>query len=320
MLALITGITGQDGAYLSAHLIGLGYQVVGLIRSYSNINPTGLEHLKVRNKVRLIECDLNDLSQVISILKETQPDEIYNLAAQSSVSLSFHQPIGTISFNVISVLNLLEAVRLVNPDCRFYQASSSEMFGMTNKLPIYEGTAINPISPYSISKATAHWITKNYREAYGLYSCSGILFNHESYLRGNNFFVKKVIRESIKIKKGKTATLEVGNIDIKRDFGWAPKYVEAMHLMLQQEKPQDLVICSNQSISLRSIIEFTFSYLGISPDSLVINSDFYRPTEIPDIYGTNARARAVLGWKYDMPFLDVVGILIEEELENYHDA
>ena len=314
--AIITGITGQDGAYLAKHLLDRGYKVIGLVRSYPNINNRGLEYLDVKDRVKLIECDLNDLSQVISIVKNVQPDEIYNLAAQSSVSLSFHQPIGTISFNIISVLNLLEAIRLMKPDSRFYQASSSEIFGAADTLPIHEDDAINPISPYSISKAAAHWITKNYREAYGLYSCNGILFNHESYLRNGNFFVKKVIRESIRIKRGEVSTLEVGNIEIKRDFGWAPKYVEAMHLMLQQEEPKDFIICSNQSIKLRTIIEFIFSELGISMDRLVVNPALYRPTEIPDIYGSSAEARTILGWKYDMSFLDVLKVLIEEELAN----
>lgn len=314
--AIITGVTGQDGAYLAMHLVDQGYRVVGLIRSYSTTNHHRLAHLGIEKEIELVECDLTDLSQVISIVKKKQPSEIYNLAAQSSVSLSFQQPIGTISFNVISVLNILESIRIVKPDSRFYQASSSEIFGVTNMLPIREHTAINPISPYSISKATAHWITKNYREAYNLYSCSGILFNHESYLRSSNFFVKKVIMDSIKISRGKASFLEVGNIDIKRDFGWAPKYVEAMHLMLQQEEPDDFIICSNRSVSLRAIIEFTFSKLGIPEDRLVINPNLYRPTEILDIYGTNEKARNMLGWTYDMSFFEVLNILIEEELSN----
>lgn len=314
--AIITGITGQDGSYLAKLLVDNGYEVIGLVRSYPNINNRGLEYLGVKDKVRLVECDLTDLSQVISIVRDIHPDEIYNLAAQSSVSLSFHQPIGTISFNIISVLNLLETIRLIKPDCKFYQASSSEIFGAANALPIHEDDSINPISPYSISKATAHWITKNYREAYGLYSCNGILFNHESYLRNGNFFVKKVIRESIRIRRGETSTLEVGNIDVKRDFGWAPRYVEAMHLMLQQEKPNDFIICSNQSMSLRTIVEFVFTELEISMDRLVIDSALHRPTEIPDIYGSSTKARTLLGWEYDMSFLDVLKILIEEELAN----
>lgn len=313
-IALVTGVTGQDGAYLSELLVKKGYDVIGLVRSYSNVNITGIEYLGIAKKIRLIECDLLDLSQVIAIVSEVKPTEIYNLAAQSSVSLSFKQPIGTISFNIISVLNLLEAIRLVNPLIKFYQASSGEIFGGSANLPITETHAVAPISPYSISKASAYWITKNYRDSYGLFCCCGHLFNHESHLRSENFFVKKVISESIKIQAGKQDFLEVGNIDIKRDFGWAPKYVEAMFLMLQQDSAKDFVICSNKSISLRSIIHHVFSYLDIPVDRLIINEKFYRPTEIPDIYGDSTKAVNELGWQYEMSFFDVLTILIDEQV------
>ncbi len=318
-IALITGITGQDGAYLSKTLIKNGYQVIGLVRGYTQTSKKGLELLGIDDKVQLLECDLTDLSQVISIISEVQPSEIYNLAAQSSVFLSFKQPIGTISFNIISVLNLLEAIRLIKPDTRFYQATSSEIFGSSCALPINENSAISPISPYSISKASAYWITKNYRESYGLFSCSGILFNHESFLRSENFFVKKVIREAIKIKKGQSEFLEVGNVDIKRDFGWAPKYVESMYLMLQEEKPDDFVICSNKSVSLRSIIEYVFKYLDVSIDRIVVSEKLYRPTEILDIYGDNTKASKILGWNYDLSFYDVLEILVDEEIETFNE-
>ena len=314
--AIVTGVTGQDGAYLSELLIECGYKVIGLIRSYSNLNKRGLEFLGIADRVQLVECDLTDLSQVISVIKEFQPTEIYNLAAQSSVSLSFKQPIGTITFNVLSVLNLLEAIRLVKPETKFYQASTGEIFGAAEHLPITENNSVAPISPYSISKASAFWITKNYRESYGLFSCSGLLFNHESYLRSENFFIKKVIRESLRIKAGTSDRLEVGNIDVRRDFGWAPKYVEAMYLMLQQKTPDDFIICSNQSISLRSIIEFVFEYLSIPIDRLVISEQLYRPTEIPDIYGDNSKAKSILGWQYSTSFFDVLKILIEEEVSH----
>jgi len=317
--ALVTGITGQDGAYLSRLLLERDYRVTGLVRGHSNANKRGLRFLKINKKVQFLECDLTDLSQVISIVRETQPTEIYNLAAQSSVFQSFKQPIGTISFNVISVLNLLEAVRLVKPDIKFYQASSSEIFGAARKLPINENTPISPISPYSISKAAGYWITKNYRESYGLFSCSGFLFNHESFLRNENFFVKKVIREGIKIKNGQAEFLEVGNIDIKRDFGWAAKYVESMFLMLQQEKPDDYVISSDKSVSLRSIIEFVFDYLDVSIDRLRVSEKLYRPTEISDIYGDSSKARKILGWNYDMSFYDVLKILIDEEISYFNE-
>lgn len=316
--AIITGITGQDGAYLAALLCGKGYKVIGLVRSYHTINRKGLKYLGIQDEVELVECDLADLSQVMATIKEYKPDEIYNLAAQSSVSLSFRQPIGTIQFNVVSVLNILEALRMLDSPAKFYQASSSEVFG-DSELPIRETTYINPISPYSISKASAHWITKNYRESYGLFGCSGFLFNHESYLRSENFFVKKVILQAIKIKKGQAEILEVGNIEIKRDFGWAPKYVEAMYLMLQQDTPEDYLICSNASVTLRSVIEYIFNSLDVSIDRLVINDKLLRPTEIDDIYGDNSKSKRKLGWDYTMSFFDVLKILIEEELANGKD-
>ncbi len=256
--ALITGITGQDGAYLSKYLLEKNYTITGIVRSYFHSNLFGLEYLGIVDNVELKECDLTDLAQVITIIKEVKPDEIYNLAAQSSVSLSFQQPIGTISFNTISVLNLLEAIKLIKPDIKFYQASSSEIFGTSNDLPLTEGSKIHPVSPYAISKVSAYWITRNYREAYNLFACSGFLFNHESFLRSENFFVKKVIKQSVAISGGKAEALQVGDIDIKRDFGWAPDYVEAMHLILAYHQPDDFIICSGKSVSLRSVIEYVF--------------------------------------------------------------
>ena len=311
--ALITGITGQDGAYLSELLLKKGYEVIGLVRGYISANTRGLEFLNIDKQVRLLECDLTDLSQVIGIIQETRPSEIYNLAAQSSVFLSFKQPIGTISFNILSVLNLLEAVRLIAPETRFYQASSSEIFGSASHLPISESSPIAPINPYSISKASAYWITKNYREAYGLYSCSGFLFNHESFLRSENFFVKKLIRQAWMIKNGDLDIMEIGNLEVKRDFGWAPKYVEAMHLILQQNAPDDFVICSGESVSLRSIAEFVFEYFDIPISRLVVKPSLFRPTEINDIYGDNSKARRELGWEYDLSFFEVLKTLMTEE-------
>lgn len=217
--ALITGITGQDGAYLSRLLIERDYRIIGLTRNLQNADLRGLKYLKVADKVRLLECDLTDLPQVASIVKTTEPTEIYNLAAQSSVSQSFKQPVETVHFNVASCLNLLETVRLHKPDARFYQASSGEVFGAANDLPVNEDSPISPANSYGVSKAAAYWLTKNYRESYRLFCCTGFLFNHESFLRGENFFVKKVIRETIKIKNGQAKHLEVGNVDIKRDFG-----------------------------------------------------------------------------------------------------
>jgi GDPmannose 4,6-dehydratase len=263
----------------------------------------------------LEECDLLDISNVIALINKYKPHEIYNLAAQSSVGLSFKQPIGTINFNIISVLNLLEAIRLVNSDIRFYQASSSEMYGKVVNLPVTINTPMHPLSPYAISKASAHWTVVNYREAYGLYACNGVLFNHESYLRSTGFFVKKVLHETVKNKCNPNWVLKVGNIDIKRDFGYSPNYVEAMWLMLQADNPDDFIICSGKSITLRSIVEYIFNNLGVSLDKLIIDAELMRPTDIEDIYGDNTPAKAKLGWQYDFDFYQVLDILIEEELQ-----
>jgi GDPmannose 4,6-dehydratase len=316
-IAIITGITGQDGAYLSRLLLDKGYRVVGLIRSKYGSNLNRLQYLKLLEKIELLECDLNDLSQVLNIISSVKPTEIYNLAAQSSVALSFQQPIGTIHFNIHSVLNLLEAIRLLNPAIRFYQASSSEMFGKVYNLPITEDSTVHPLSPYAISKVTGHYICINYRESYQLYTSCGILFNHESYLRGDNFFVRKLIKGAFDILSGKQAYLEFGNLDIKRDFGWSEKYVEAMWMMLQQDKPDDFVICSGSSISLREIVYYVFDSLKIDRDLIRINQKYFRPTEIQDIFGSNEKARKQLGWKYDLSFFSVLDNIISEERENY---
>jgi GDPmannose 4,6-dehydratase len=314
--ALITGITGQDGSYLSKLLLDKGYEVVGLTRSYSQSNLYKLDYLDIKDEVILRECDLLDLSNVLNIIKEIMPNEIYNLSAQSSVGNSFSQPIGTFNYNTISVLNILESIKILDKDIKFYQASSSDMFGETASLPITEETPMNPVSPYAVSKVSAHLLTKTYRESYSLFASCGILFNHESYLRSQTFFIKKVIQTSIDIAKGKQDTLSVGNIDIKRDFGYSPKYVEAMYLILQQDSPDDFIICSGKSVTLRDIINHTFDRLNISKDRLIIDEKFYRPSEIPDIYGSNQKAKQKLGWEYDYDFIDVLDILIDEEIRN----
>lgn len=265
----------------------------------------------------MVECDLGDLSQVLNIISSHKPAEIYNLAAQSSVSLSFQQPIGTLNFNIQSVLNILEAIRLLDPSIRFYQASTSEMFGKVNNLPITEESTVHPLSPYAISKVTGHYICINYRESYNLYTSCGILFNHESYLRGENFFVKKLIKGAIDISHGKREFLEFGNLDIKRDFGWSEKYVEAMWLLLQQDKPDDFIISSGKSITLREIVNYVFDRLGIDRNRIRNNPSLFRPTEIEDIYGSNKKARSILNWQYDMDFFEVLNLIIEEEYKNY---
>jgi len=315
--AIITGITGQDGPYLAQFLLEKNYKVVGVTRSYNNINPSKLEHLQINDKITIEESDLTDLSSTLKVLKKYKPDEIYNLAAQSSVGLSFEQPIGTIQFNIISVLNLLEAIKLTNKKIKYYQASSSEMYGKVDVLPITESTPMHPLSPYAVSKASAYWIVNNYRESYGMFLANGILFNHESFLRSETFFVKKVIRESIRIQKGLQKKLHVGNIDIKRDFGYSPEYVKTMWLILQQDHPDDFIVCSGKSVSLREIIYYVFQKLNIDKGKLEVNSKLFRPTDLTDIYGDNTKAKKILGWEYDYSFFDVLDILIDEELKYF---
>ena len=315
--SIITGISGQDGAYLSKLLLEKGHEVYGFTRRHENSKLWRLTYLEISDQVELVDCDLADLSQVISLIKEIQPDEIYNLAAQSSVSLSFKQPIGTFNFNITSVVNLLDSIRLVKPNTRFYQASTSEMYGDSPQLPISENTVLNPKSPYGISKAASHWITRNYREAYGIHASCGILFNHESYLRSNNFFVKKVIREGILISKGLQDLLRVGNVEVRRDFGSAPNYVKAMYEMLQQSIPDDYIICSGKSIMLSDIISYVFQYLQIEPNRWLVDKNLYRPTDIYEIYGDSSKARSVLNWHYEIDFKEILKDLIDEEIRNW---
>jgi GDPmannose 4,6-dehydratase len=314
--ALITGISGQDGGYLAKLLLEQGYEVMGLSRSYRHLELSNLQYLNIADKVIVEECDLMDFSRISNIIKQFQPSEIYNLAAQSSVGISFKQPIGTIRFNTISLLNILEAVKEINPMIKIYQASSSEMFGKVDDLPITEKTALDPLSPYAVSKASAHFIAKNYRQSYGLFVSCGILFNHESYLRSKNFFVKKVITDCIKISKGLQDTLTVGNIDIKRDFGYAPKYVDAIAKILKQNTAGDFIICSGESVSLREIVLYLFKRFGISEDKLVISDTLFRPDDILNNYGDNSKAKNELKWEYNLNFFQVLDLLIAEELQN----
>lgn len=314
--AIITGITGQDGAYLAQLLLAKDYKVVGLTRGYSSENLRGLTYLSIKDHIQLLTCDLLDISQIIKVLQEVRPAEIYNLAAQSSVSLSFQQPIGTFQFNTISVFNLLEAIKMVDKEIKFYQASSSEMYGKVNDLPITEQSILHPLSPYAISKAAAHFTCIHYRESYQLHISCGVLFNHESYLRTNTFFVKKVIQDSIRISRGELDFLNVGNIDIKRDFGYAPKYVEAMYAMLQKEVPSDYLICSGETISLREIIYYIFGRLNIAHDRCEIDPKLYRPAEIENMFGNNAKAKSDLKWDYNIDIFQTLDLLLDEELKN----
>lgn len=315
---LITGITGQDGAYLSKFLLEKDYNVVGITRNLQSGNLNGLSFLGVENDVRLVEANVFDLSNIIRLLEKYKPDEFYNLAAQSSVGLSFDQPIGTLEYNIISVANILEAIRIVNKDIKVYQSSSSEMYGNVNKnlLPIDENFNIHPASPYAISKAAAHWVCVNYREAYKLFISSGILFNHESVLRRQNFVTKKIISSAIKIKKNKLDFLKVGNTSIMRDWGYAPEYIKVMWKMLNVPKPSDYIICTGEAHTLQEFIDKVFIKLGLDPTKYVkFDKALYRPVELEVIYGNPQKAKAELEWNYSMSFDDLINKLIEDEIK-----
>ena len=313
--ALITGISGQDGPYLSEILLKQGYKVYGIIKHFSEDNLANLKYLGIEKEIELVQMNLRMLSEVKKLLDMTRPDEIYNLAAQSSVGLSFQQPIETVEFNVMSTLNLLEAIRTSGLKTRFYQASSSEMFGAVKKLPVSEETVLHPVSPYAISKATDHWLTVNYREAYGLFSCCGILFNHESVLRGQTFVTKKVLSTAVRISRGSKEKLTLGNTSIQRDWGYAPEYVQAMWLMLQQDEPDDYIIATNEAHSLQEFVELVFKSLKLDwKEHVKIDKALYRTSDIKIIYGNPQKAKKRLGWKYEMTFSELIKTLVKEEL------
>jgi len=312
-VALITGVTGQDGTYLAKLLLGKDYKVIGIVRSNRCFNMQNFQYLGIENDIIIEELDLLDMANIIRIIQKYKPDEIYNLAAQSSVGLSYSQPIGTFSFNTMSVNNILECIRLFSPDTKLYQASSSEMYGRVDSMPIKVETPMHPISPYGVSKMAAHFMVSTYRESYDIYASNGILFNHESYLRSDNFFIKKVIKDSIAIKNKTLKELRVGNLNVKRDFGYAPKYVEVMWQMMQLNKADDFIICSGQSILLKDIVEYIFDKMNLDKKLIVVDDSLFRPSEIKDIYGDNSKAKSVLDWDYNDSFYDVLNILIEEE-------
>ena len=312
--ALITGITSQDGAYLSKLLLEKNYKVVGLIRNSQNQTLSNLVYLGIKDNIQYEVGDLQDGISLSGILNKIKPDEIYNLAAQSSVSLSFQYPLNTLQYNCMSVMNLLELIKISHGKTKFLQPVSSDMYAGNNILPVNEISNIIPTSPYAISKALAYWAVKNYRESYSMFCSNAILFNHESYLRSNNFFIKKVINSAILIKNKRMSDLKLGNIDVKRDFGYAPEYVKAMWLILQSDIPDDYCICSGVSISLREIVEYVFDKLNISRDKITIDAKLYRPVEVLDIYGDNSKIKNNLNWNYDVSFFDVLDNLIAEEM------
>ena len=315
--ALITGITSQDGAYLAELLLQKGYKVIGLVRSTHYLTTNYLKKLNIENNIEFEVSDILDAIGLTKIFTKYKFDEVYHLAAQSSVSQSFQQPFTTIHFNSIATLNLLEIIRIINKDIKFLQPSSSEMYGKNIELPINEKSILKPNSPYAISKATSFWTVNSYRESYSLFASNAILFNHESIFRSNNFFIKKVINSAIQIKYGKLDNLKLGNIEIKRDFGYAPEYVKAMWLILNHTEPDNFIVSSGKSYLLREIVEYVFDKLNLNKNKIIIDPKLYRPSEIEDIYGDNSKIKNKLNWEYNIDFFEILDLLIDAEIENF---
>lgn len=314
--ALITGITGQDGAYLAELLLGKGYTIVGAERRASTRNRMRTNELGITDEITFADFDLADQGNMIRVLEKHQPDEVYNLAAQSFVALSFEQPVMTGDVTGIGVARLLEAIRNVNPKIRFYQASTSEMFGKVQAVPQSEETPFYPRSPYGVAKLYGHWLTVNYRESYDMYACSGILFNHESPLRGVEFVTRKITLAVARIKHGLQKELRMGNLDAKRDWGYAKEYVEGMHLMLQQDAPDDFVLATGKTHTVESFVEAAFSSVGLEwRDFVVIDPAFVRPAEVDLLLGDPSKAKAKLGWEPKTSFEELVALMVEADME-----
>jgi GDPmannose 4,6-dehydratase len=312
--ALITGVTGQDGSYLAEFLVEKNYRVYGLVRRSSTINFERITGLQ--GKVDLIPGDLLDQSSLITALQHTEPDEVYNLAAQSFVPTSWSQPVLTGEFTGLGVTRMLEAIRVVNPGIRFYQASSSEMFGMVEESPQNESTRFYPRSPYGIAKLYGHWITVNARESYGLYTCSGILFNHESPRRGVDFVTRKVSYNVARIKLGLQQELKMGNLDVSRDWGYAEDYVRAMWLMLQQEKPEDYVIATGRTHTVKHLLEVAFAHVGLDyRNHVVIDPELLRPAEVYHLRGDYSKAQERLSWEPLVTFEKLIAMMVDSDLE-----
>ncbi len=311
--ALITGITGQDGSYLAEFLLGKGYEVYGMVRRSSTENFERIEAF--RDRLRLVQADLLDPMSLITLLSEIRPQEVYNLAAQSFVPTSWAQPVLTAEFDAIGVTRMLEAIRLVDRDIRFYQASSSEMFGKVREVPQNELTPFHPRSPYGVAKVYAHYITVNYRESYGIYACSGILFNHESPRRGKEFVTRKVSNGVARIHLGLERELRLGNLEARRDWGYAGDYVEAMWLMLQQSEPDDYVVATGESHSVAELAELAFRHVGLDWREYVREDDaLRRPAEVDLLIGDSTKARAKLGWRPRVSFAELVGMMVDADL------
>ena len=318
--AFVTGILGQDGPYLAKLLLEKGYKVYGLIRRYSNPNFDHLNHLGVTNKVDYVEGDMNDEASLYNLIRTLRPDEVYNLAAQSFVASSFDQAKLTTEVNSLGPLFLLNAIKCFSPTTKFYQASTSEMFGLKHDDGFQdENTPFHPRSPYGISKVYAYWMTVNFREAYGIFACNGILFNHESPIRGKQFVTRKITDGVAKIKLGLAKELRLGNLDAKRDWGFAGDYVEAMYLMLQQKEASDYVIGTGENHSVREFVELAFKSVGI-PDwkkYVVIDPRFKRPSEVPDLKARGNKAKKILGWQPKVKFEELVEMMVEADLKRY---
>ena len=328
--ALITGVNGQDGSYLAELLLEKGYKVYGLMRRKSSVDYGNVDHIK--DKIEFIYADMADVVSLTNAMRISQADEVYNLAAQSFVGTSWEQPVATAEIDGIGALNMLEAIRMIKPNAKFYQASTSEMYGLVQAIPQNEDTPFYPRSPYGVAKLYGHWITKNYRESYDMYACSGILFNHESERRGKEFVTRKITDAVARIKFGVQEVLELGNLDAKRDWGHAKDYVKAMWLMLQQDEADDYVIATNETRTVREFVERTFMYAGIeimwegsevneigkdkaTGKTLVkINPDFFRPAEVDILIGDPIKAETKLGWKREIPFVELVERMIKNDL------
>lgn len=314
--ALITGVTGQDGAYLSKFLLDKGYEVYGLVARRASDTLWRLRELGIENQVRLIYGDLTDLSSLIRAMETSGAEEVYNLGAQSFVATSWEQPLLTAQVTGVSVTNLLEAIRIVNPKARFYQASTSEMFGLIQAERQDENTPFYPRSPYGVAKLYGHWMTVNYRESFNIHGSSGILFNHESPLRGIEFVTRKVTDAVARIKLGKQKELRLGNVDAKRDWGFAGDYVEAMWLMLQQDNPDDYVIATGRTTTVRDMCQIAFSHVGLNyEDALVIDPRFFRPAEVDILLGNPAKAKAKLGWEARTSLEQLITMMVDADLK-----
>jgi GDPmannose 4,6-dehydratase len=311
--ALITGITGQDGSYLAEHLLGEGYEVIGMVRRSSTVTFERIAH--IQDRISTVQGDLLDQASMIDLLRTWKPQEVYNLAAQSFVQTSFGQPVLTGDVTGLGVTRLLDAVRIADPGIRFYQASSSEMFGKVVEVPQSETTPFYPRSPYGVAKLYGHWITVNYRESYDLHASSGILFNHESPRRGLEFVTRKITNTVAKIKLGKANELRLGNLEAERDWGFAGDYVKAMWLMLQQDSPDDYVVATGETHSVRKFCQIAFGHVGLNyEDFVVIDEAFYRPAEVDLLIGTPAKAEAKLGWKPEVGFEDLVTMMVDADV------